>query len=198
MKTVKTSKGTELPLIALKGKDYLMVGHRIQWFNEEVERFNINTEFLLLTDEQTVARATVSIFSKEGVLLKSATATKRETMRDFPDHTEKAETSSIGRAVALLGFGTQFALSDLEEGNRLADSPLQSVTKPSKSTASLTALKEVVSAELPVSTSPSALESKTSESEAPKARTTFRKSAPATTEKTATIPVVKTSSSLNF
>lgn len=197
MKTVKTSKGTELPLIALKGKDYLMVGHRIQWFNEEVDRFNINTEFLLLTDEQTVARATVSIFNKEGVLMKSSTATKRETMRDFPDHTEKAETSAIGRAVALLGFGTQFALSDLEEGNRLADSPLQSVAKAPKPSASLATIKEAVSVE---SAAPQVeLESKAPETEAPKARTTFRKSAPAsTTEKVATIPVVKTSTSLNF
>lgn len=124
MNTVKTPKGTVLPLVSLKGKDYLMVAHRILWFNEEVETFGVETNFLVLTDEQTVARATVTIFDKDGKMLKRSTATKRETKSDFSDHTEKAETSAIGRAVALLGYGTQFAIADLEEGTRLADSPM--------------------------------------------------------------------------
>lgn len=124
MKTVKTPKGTDLPLTNLKGKDYLMVGYRLQWFNEEVSNFYIDTELLQVTDEQTVARATVSVFDKDGKAVRRATATKRETKKDFADHTEKAETSAIGRALAMLGYGTQFALSDLDEGHRLADSPL--------------------------------------------------------------------------
>jgi hypothetical protein len=125
MKTVKTEKGTELPLLNLKGKDYLQVAHRIQWMNEVVKNFDIKTEFLLLEDEQTVAKATVTIFDDSTkTVLKVASATKRETKKDFPDHTEKAETAAIGRALALLGFGTQFAISDLDEGERLADSPV--------------------------------------------------------------------------
>lgn len=129
MKTVKTPKGTDLPLLNLRGKDYLNVAYRIQWFNEETLNFNIETDFLLLTDEQTVARAKVIVYDKEGKVVKLATATKRETKKDFPDHTEKAETSAIGRALAMLGYGTQFALSDLDEGQRLADSPLESTKK---------------------------------------------------------------------
>lgn len=123
-KTVITPKGTSLPLTNLKGKDYLMVAFRLQWMVEEVPNFDISTEFLLMTDEQTVARASVVIADKDGRVLKRATATKRETKKDFPDHLEKAETSAIGRALAMLGFGTQFAIADLDEGNRLADSPL--------------------------------------------------------------------------
>jgi len=124
MNSVKTEKGTVLPLITLKGKDYLMVAHRLIWFNEEVKRYNINTQFIHLDDNQTVCKATVNVFNENGDLIKSASATKRETKSDFSDHTEKAETSAIGRAVALLGFGTQFAIADLEEGDRLADSPV--------------------------------------------------------------------------
>lgn len=126
-KTVKTTKGTELPLTNLKGKDYLMVAYRMQWFNEEVSSFDIHTDFLLLNDEQTVARATVTVADKDGKVIKKATATKRETKKDFSDHTEKAETSAIGRALALLGFGTQFALADLDEGDRIVDTPLAQV-----------------------------------------------------------------------
>ena len=51
-------------------------------------------------------------------------STKRETKKDFSDHTEKAETSAVGRALAMLGYGTQFAISDLDEGDRIVDSPV--------------------------------------------------------------------------
>lgn len=126
-KTFTTPKGTALPLTNLKGKDYLMVAYRIQWMNEEVPSFDIHTEFLLITDEQTVAKATIAVADKDGKIIKKATATKRETKKDFSDHTEKAETSAIGRALAMLGYGTQFAIADLDEGERLADSPLAEV-----------------------------------------------------------------------
>jgi len=124
MKTVKTPKGTELPLVNLKGKDYLQVAHRLVWFNEASTKFNILTDFLVVNDEQTIARATVSVYDEAGSLIKTAQATKRETKKDFSDHTEKAETGAIGRALALMGYGTQFAIADLDEGNRLADSPV--------------------------------------------------------------------------
>jgi hypothetical protein len=124
MKTVTTPKGTALPLANLKGKDYLMVAHRLQWFNEAETNFRIETDFLLVNDDQTVARATVTVFDKEGKEVKRASATKRETKKDFSDQTEKAETSAVGRALAMLGYGTQFAISDLDEGDRIVDSPV--------------------------------------------------------------------------
>jgi len=132
-KTVKTPNGTQLPLTTVKGgKDYLMVAYRLQWLNEVVENYDIQTELLSVSDDQTIAKASVIIFDKKGNPLKRATATKRETKSDFSDHTEKAETSAVGRALAMLGFGTQFALADLDEGERLADSPLSTAKKPGK------------------------------------------------------------------
>lgn len=133
MKTVTTPKGTSLPLTNLKGKDYLMVAYRLQWLVEEQPNFDINTDFLSVNDEQTIARAKVTLFDKDGKFIKAATATKRETKKDFSDHTEKAETSAIGRCLAMLGYGTQFALADLDEGDRLADSPLSSPKSETKS-----------------------------------------------------------------
>ena len=129
-KFVTTPKGTNLPLTNLKGKSYLMVAYRIQWFVEENPNYSINTELPVLTEEMTVARATVAIKDNNGNVLKTATATKRETKADFSDHTEKAETAAIGRALAMLGYGTQFAVADLDEGQRLADSPLVTTKKP--------------------------------------------------------------------
>jgi hypothetical protein len=121
---MKTNKGNTLQLMKLKGKDYMQVAQRLVWVNDDVPRFNIETEFLKLDDEQTVCKARVILCSEQGEALKMATATKRETKKDFPDHTEKAETGAIGRALALLGFGTQFAVADLDEGDRIVDSPV--------------------------------------------------------------------------
>lgn len=131
MKTVQTKKGTVLPLTNLKGKDYLMVAYRIQWFAEEVPSFHISTNFLVLDDTQTLAQVTVVVLNENGQAIRKATGTKRETKIDFSDHTEKAETGALGRALIQLGYGTQYALADLDEGKRIVDSPLESV-KPVK------------------------------------------------------------------
>lgn len=145
MKTVTTPKGTALPLANLKGKDYLMVAHRLQWFNEAETNFRIETDFLLVTDDQTVARAIVTVFDKEGKEIKRASATKRETKKDFSDHTEKAETSAVGRALAMLGYGTQFAISDLDEGDRIVDSPVVDTRSAASSVGALEATVGAVS-----------------------------------------------------
>jgi len=124
MQSVKTSKGTVLPLMNLKGKPYLQVAQRIVWFNEDTERYNIVTEFLSLTEERAVCKATVQIFNKEGQLLRQAQGTKSESKRDFSDFIEKAETGAVGRAITTLGFGTAYALADLDEGDRIIDTPV--------------------------------------------------------------------------
>jgi hypothetical protein len=124
MKTVVTKKGTTLPLTNLKGKDYLMVAYRILWFSEETPLFHISTQFLVLDDVQTVAQVSVVVLNEQGQAVRKAVGTKRETKVDFSDHLEKAETGALGRALIQLGYGTQYALADLDEGSRLADSPL--------------------------------------------------------------------------
>ena len=53
-----------------------------------------------------------------------ATGTKSECAASFPDYIEKAETGAIGRALAALGYGTQFA-PELNEEHRIVDSPVE-------------------------------------------------------------------------
>ena len=132
MKSVRTKKGTELPLIDLKGKKYLMVAYRIQWANEDAARLQIETEVLKMEKDESVVKAKVTILDEQGNVLKSATATKREDSKGFGDHLEKAETGACGRALAMCGYGTQFALSDLDEGQRIVDSPLAETSSEAK------------------------------------------------------------------
>jgi hypothetical protein len=130
VKSFTLKNGTELPLLSLKGKPYLLVGHRLVWLSEQVANYSIESEFPVLTADETVAHVTVTLYDEKGGITRKATATKRETKKDFPDHTEKAETGAMGRALAMLGFGTQFALADLDEGDRLADAPIEAKKAP--------------------------------------------------------------------
>lgn len=119
MTTFKTKSGTELPLLNLKGKDYLQAAHRIQWFREEKPEWTIETDCVTTSPEASIFKATIK--NELGRVI--ATAHKSETVKGFADHMEKAETGAISRALALCGYGTQFA-QELDEGERLADAPL--------------------------------------------------------------------------
>lgn len=116
----KTKKGTELPLIDLKGKKYLQVAHRLVFFREEHPEWSIQTEFIYQDDKSALVKATV--LNETGRPI--ATAHKEESKQDFPaGYREKAETGAIGRALALCGFGTQFE-PELDEGSRIVDAPI--------------------------------------------------------------------------
>lgn len=104
----------------IKGKDYLQVAHRLVWFREERKEWSIETEVNRQKDE-TFAKAIIR--NESGRIM--AIAHKFEDKAGFSDHAEKAETGAVGRALALCGFGTQFS-PDLDEGSRLADSPVGS------------------------------------------------------------------------
>ncbi len=121
MSTIKLKSGTVLPLLNLKGKEYLPVAYRLVWFREEKPDWSIETEFLSQTDQSAVAKATVR--NAEGRII--ATSHKEESSKDFAmGHREKAETGAIGRALALCGYGTQFE-PEFDEGDRIVDSPIQ-------------------------------------------------------------------------
>lgn len=127
MKTFKTNKGTELPILNMKGKDYLQVAQRLVWFREEKPEYHISTEPVQLTDTYSVFKATICDLN--GRIL--ATGHKREDKAHFTDFMEKSETGAIGRALACLGYGTQFA-PEIDEGERIVDSPIEKVEHKSE------------------------------------------------------------------
>lgn len=119
--TFKTPKGTTLPILVLKGKDYLEVKYRLVWFREEHPNWSIQTQFISIADKSALAKATIS--DETGRIV--STSHKFENEQGFADFLEKAETGSIGRALALIGYGTQFCADELDEGARIVDSPAQ-------------------------------------------------------------------------
>lgn len=126
-------------------KDYLPVQFRLVWFRQECPEGTIKTELVTLDlDRETsedvmqwnnetrrpervtkrangfcIFKATITD-GKGGI----ATGYKSEKAASFPDFIEKAESGSIGRALAALGFGTQFA-SEFSEEHRIVDSPVK-------------------------------------------------------------------------
>lgn len=108
-------------LINLKGKPYLPVAGRIAIIRNEQKPYSIKTTPLQIEMEQGYAVFQAEVWL-DGILL--GMGTKQESKRDFPDFVEKAETGAIGRALAIAGFGTIYALQDFDEGERLADAPV--------------------------------------------------------------------------
>jgi hypothetical protein len=91
-------------LVNLNGRgEYLEVKWRLLWLRTEHPEASIETELVRLEDHDAVFKARVTIPGGG-----SATGYGSESAGDFRDFLEKAETKAIGRALAALGYGTQF------------------------------------------------------------------------------------------
>ena len=123
---IKLPKRKKLPngSFVVVESDYLEVKNRLLWFRTENTKGKILTNAIELTPDRAVFKATV--IKDEDTM---ATAYGSETPGDFRDYIEKAETKSVGRALAMLGYGTQFA-PEFEEGNHVVDSPVERPTVP--------------------------------------------------------------------
>ncbi len=104
------------------GKYYLPAAFRIVWFRDECPDWGVETALIEGGQEAGFATVQARVYNSEGRLI--ASGLKTETRQDFPaGWVEKAETGSIARALALAGFGTQFAPELDDDGTHPADSP---------------------------------------------------------------------------
>ena len=90
-------------LTKLSGKDYLEVKWRLLWLRTLHPDAVIETELVKHGAGLALFRARVTVPGAG-----SATGWGSETAEDFGDFIEKAETKALGRALAALGYGTQF------------------------------------------------------------------------------------------
>ena len=107
-------------MMKLKGKDYLEVKWRLVWFRDDHPDFGIHTDLIELDEKHAIFRAMITDATGRQV----SSGTGSESIKDFGDFIEKAETKAVGRALAMLGYGTQFD-PDLEEGSRIVDAPVE-------------------------------------------------------------------------
>jgi hypothetical protein len=102
--------------------DYLEVKWRLVWLRSADPAATIRTEMVHFSPgDYAIFRAEI-ILTTGG----SATGFGEEDSGDFRDFVEKAETKALGRALAALGFGTQFT-PDFDFGadrERVVDAPV--------------------------------------------------------------------------
>jgi hypothetical protein len=111
--------GRHLSLV--NGNEYLEVKWRLVWLRSEHPDASIETELVTHSNAEAIFRAQVAIPGGG-----SATGWGSEDAQSFGDYIEKAETKAIGRALAALGFGTQFC-ADFDFGaaaGRVVDAPV--------------------------------------------------------------------------
>ncbi len=126
--------------MSLKGKRYLQVADRLDWFigdqrTAEVENAaneaarNCYTITVLKAEVNLEKQAAWFVVRVSDVYGNHADGVGSESAKDFGDYIEKAQTKAVGRALALLGYSTD-AAQDFSEGvsqatgeTRIVDAP---------------------------------------------------------------------------
>jgi len=106
-------------LTKVDGKDYLEVKWRLLWLRTEHPDAVITTELEKYEGGMALFKARITLPSGG-----EATGWGSETVSDFGDYIEKAETKALGRACAALGYGTQFC-DDFDFYGRPVDAPVK-------------------------------------------------------------------------
>src|SRR5262245_34245570 len=93
-------------------EEYLEVKWRLVMFRERYPHGVLTTDEVHVSLDRRYSRYKPPVADGEGGL---ATGYGTETAAGFADYVERAETRALGRALAVLGFGTQFVGQDLSE-----------------------------------------------------------------------------------
>lgn len=109
-------------LSIVDGAAYLEVKWRLVWLRESHPDAVVETEMVESSRDHAIFKAFVRL--PDGA---SATGWGSEYREQFHNFIEAAETKALGRALAALGFGTQFAgdLGTDRGGYGLSDAPVQ-------------------------------------------------------------------------
>lgn len=116
---------SELKTTDIKGKEYAAVAERIRAFRKLCPDGQIVTEFIRLDDGLAVCRAAVSIYDEEGrqKVIGTGTAYEKEgsTNINRTSYIENCETSAVGRALGMAGFGLLGDVATADEVNRVRE-----------------------------------------------------------------------------
>ena len=117
----RKSKNKETNQWVTTQTEYLPVSWRIFWFRIDNPKGKIDSHALTLDLERGAAIFETYVEREDGG---SARMHGSETAGDWKDYIEKAQTKSLGRALAAVGYGSQFTDDEFTEGERIVDSPV--------------------------------------------------------------------------
>ena len=109
-KVNKALKGTDI-----KGKNYIEVNERIRAFRMLHPNGDIQSKIISLQDGVCIISA--EIFDENGKHLATGTAYEKEnsTFINKTSYIENCETSAVGRALGMCGFGIETSVASAEE-----------------------------------------------------------------------------------
>lgn len=99
----------------IKGKDYAEVNQRIKAFRMVYPTGPIETE--MISNENGICIFKATVRNEEGELLATGTAYEKEnsTFINKTSYIENCETSAVGRALGMCGFGIDTSVASAEE-----------------------------------------------------------------------------------
>ena len=99
----------------IKGKDYAEVNQRIKAFRMVYPQGSITTDIVSIQDGIVIMKATVT--DEENKILGTGTAYEKEdsTFINKTSYIENCETSAVGRALGMAGFGIDVSVASAEE-----------------------------------------------------------------------------------
>ena len=110
----------QIRTIDIKGKEYSEVNQRIKAFRMVYPRGTIKTD--MLSNENGVCVFRAEVYDEIGELIATGTAYEKEdsTFINKTSYIENCETSAIGRALGMAGFGIDVSVASAEEvGNAI-------------------------------------------------------------------------------
>lgn len=115
--------------IDIKGKQYAPVNERIKAFREVYPNGRIKTEIISQEDGVIVIEATV--YNNEDRIIANAHAYEKENSSfiNKTSYVENCETSAIGRALGIAGFGVDISVSSYEEVENAIENQDVPITK---------------------------------------------------------------------
>jgi len=108
----------KLPTIDIKGKEYVMVKNRLLAFNEKFKNGSIVNEIISELESKTVivkSTITPDIANPARVFIGHSQAVIGQGMINTTSALENCETSSVGRALALMGIGVIESVASADE-----------------------------------------------------------------------------------
>lgn len=110
-----TKANEVMPKIPVKGKNYAMVPARVQAFRMMCPDGYIGTEIVDMHDGVVTMQATVK--DETGKVLATGFAQEKETSSyiNKTSYIENCETSAVGRALGMLGLGSDEQMASAEE-----------------------------------------------------------------------------------